>query len=125
MQAPHFAARGFDISAFWLGTLNISIRPAEYRLGKAAITFRQVKWHPVEPAEDFSFFRCRLTCLGCDAPRRDVVDAWIYYPHPETKPEHFQATDVLEVLAPRLKKIGAGSPVRLATPIAQIYFKLS
>jgi hypothetical protein len=120
MQIPRFATLGLDLTGFWPGTLNVSIRPAQYRPGRAAFTFRDVKWHPDEPAEDFSFFECRVLCGDS---RTGALSGWIYYPHPETKPEHFQAADVLEVIAPRIKKIGAGSRVRLSTPIRQMSFQ--
>src|SRR3954463_2473826 len=56
MQAPHFLARGLDISLFHPGTLNVSIAPYRFRVGKPRCTLPSVKWHPTEPAEDFSFF---------------------------------------------------------------------
>lgn len=95
MQAPHFAALGFDLNAFHGGTLNVSIAPLRYHVVKAPTTFRAVKWHPVEPAEDFSFFDVRLV-----RPDGSAVAGKIYYPHPDTKPEHFQQPDVLELLLP-------------------------
>ena len=58
-------------------------------------TFRDVKWHPTEPAEDFSFFDVRLIRSGAPA-----LAGLINYPHPETKPMHFQQPDVLELLLP-------------------------
>ena len=121
MQMPHFNRLGLDLSGFWPGTLNVAIAPCRYRPGRAAHTFREVKWHPHEPAEDFSFFTCRLEVLDVE-PAESVFDGWIYFPHPETKPEHFQAGDILEVLAPRIKKIGAGSHVRLSTPTKQMSY---
>ncbi|WP_294227342.1 hypothetical protein [Prosthecobacter sp.] len=53
MQLPHFAALGLDLGAFYPGTLNVSIAPFSYRIGRARHTFRQLKWHPEDPAEDF------------------------------------------------------------------------
>ena len=94
MQLPCFAERGLDLSPFWLGTLNVDIAPARFEISKASLTFRAVKWHPSEPAEDFSFFECRVSLVGSEVS----VDGWIYYPHPETKPEHEQPDSVLEVL---------------------------
>ena len=32
MQAPFFAALGLDLSAYWLGTLNLSVAPARWSL---------------------------------------------------------------------------------------------
>jgi len=58
------------------------------------------------PPEDFSFKRCRL----------NGVDALIYYPHPDTKPDHHQSPDVVEVLAPKMETIVYGSKVVLEIP---------
>src|SRR3954465_7598026 len=60
MQAHHFLARGLDLSRFYAGTLNVSIAPFRYRILQPHLTFRNVAWHPTEPAEDFSFFDVRL-----------------------------------------------------------------
>lgn len=62
---------------------------------KARHTFANVKWHPTEPAEDFSFFDVRVVRLG-----EPTIAGFIYFPHPNTKPEHFQQPDVLELLLP-------------------------
>jgi hypothetical protein len=78
-----------------MGTVNVSIAPMSYRVVEPRLTFRSVKWHPTEPAEDFSFFDFRL--LRGDLP---PVEGLIYFPHPETKPTHFQNPDVLELLLP-------------------------
>jgi len=115
MQAPHFRARGLDVESFHLATLNVSIAPLRYRVRQARQTFRNVKWHPTEPAEDFSFFDCRV--------RRDDASpaiGLIYYPHPETKPEHFQQPDVLELLLPRIEGLHYGAIVDVEVPIEQM-----
>ena len=115
MQSPHFLARGFDLGAFHLGTVNVSIAPCSYRVGKARHTFHNVKWHPKEPAEDFSFFDVRL--LHRDG---DAIAGSIYYPHPETKPEHFQPPDMLELLLPFIEGLSYGMELRLEIPAAQL-----
>lgn len=56
MQLPFFAERGLDSSGFFPGTLNVSIAPLSYRVLSPRYTFRALKWHPADPAEDFSFF---------------------------------------------------------------------
>jgi hypothetical protein len=81
MQAPFFEKRGLDLSPFYIGTVNVSIAPLRYRVLTPRVTFRNVKWHPVEPAEDFSFFDVRLV-----PPGGERVAGLIYYPPPETKP---------------------------------------
>lgn len=118
MQTPHFQKRGFDISHLYLGTLNVSIAPLGYRVVKARHTFTNVKWHPTEPAEDFSFFDVRVMC-----PDGIAVAGYIYYPHPDTKPEHFQQPDVLELLLPFVKGLNYGVTLRLEVPADQMVFE--
>jgi hypothetical protein len=120
MQFPHFLALGLDLSSFHLGTLNVSISPLAYRIGKARHTFTCVKWHPTEPAEDFSFFDVRLL-----VPDKGPVTGLIYFPHPDTKPEHFQQPDVIELLLPFVKGLSYGVALRLEVPTAQMVFVAS
>ena len=115
MQAPFFRELGFDLGAFHGGTINVSIAPHAYRVVKAPTTFRQVRWHPVEPAEDFSFFDVRVV-----RPGGAMVAGKIYYPHPDTKPEHFQQPDVLELLLPYLEDITNGAELTIEIPADQI-----
>lgn len=115
MQAPFFRALGLDLDAFHRGTMNVSISPCRYRVLKAPTTFRQVKWHPTEPAEDFSFFDVQLQRANGVA-----VAGKIYYPHPETKPAHFQAPDVLELLFPFVEGLCGGDEIQLRIPAEQM-----
>jgi hypothetical protein len=115
MQTPHFLARGLDIRVFHRGTLNVSIAPMRYRVVHPRLTFRDVQWHPVEPREDFSFFDFRLL-----RPGGQPVDGLIYYPHPETKPEHFQPPDTLELLLPFVENLHYGMDLTLEIPPGQM-----
>lgn len=115
MQMPHFLARGLDLSKFHTGTLNVSISPRRYRIVRPRLTFREVQWHPTEPAEDFSFLDCRLVSVEARQ-----VNGLIYFPHPETKPEHFQQPDVLELLLPFITGLDYGTILRLEIPAAQM-----
>jgi CTP-dependent riboflavin kinase len=117
MQIPFFRRLGFDITPLYRGTLNVSIAPLQYRVARPRCTFSKVKWHPIEPAEDFSFFDVRVL-----VPEGEMVDGFIYYPHPETKPEHFQAPDVLELLLPFLNGIKYGMELSLEIPSEQMTF---
>ncbi len=119
MQAPHFLARGFDLGAFYPGTVNVSIAPRAYRAAQARYTFRQVKWHPTEPAEDFSFFDIRVV-----RPSGPIA-GFIYYPHPETKPEHFQKPDVLELLLPFVEGLRYGVELSLEIPAEQMIIEVA
>jgi hypothetical protein len=115
MQTPHFAERGLDLSVFFKGTINVSISPLKYHVLKAKHTFPGVKWHPVAPEETFSFFDVRLIQDG-----KQPLAGLIYYPHPETKPEHFQQPDVLELLFPYVEGLALATTLRIAVASDQM-----
>lgn len=117
MQLPFFLALGLDLGGFYPGTLNVSIAPLSYRVVRARLTFRGVKWHPTEPAEDFSFFDVTVHRDG--AP---PVSGMIYFPHPDTKPEHFQKPDVLELLLPWEEGLAYGTAIQLEVAAEQMTF---
>ncbi|ESA32155.1 hypothetical protein N836_26555 [Leptolyngbya sp. Heron Island J] len=108
MQVPMFAAQGLCLDAYFPGTINVSIHPKHYTVRQARHRFRQVKWAENAPPEDFSFFDCRVVL---DTAQR--LPGLIYYPHPETKPEHFQDPATLEVLAPFIRGLSYGMTLGL------------
>ncbi|MEQ1748197.1 MAG: hypothetical protein ABL974_02160 [Prosthecobacter sp.] len=118
MQLPFFHELGLDLSCYHLGTLNVSIAPMSYRVVEPKLTFRNVNWHPTEPAEDFSFFD--VTVRRDDEPS---VSGLIYYPHPDTKPEHFQKPDVLELLLPWTEGLEYSRPIQISSPSDQMQFE--
>jgi len=115
MQMPHFLALGLDLAPYHPGTLNVSIAPYQYEVLVPRLTLYAVKWHPTEPAEDFSFFDVRLVREG----KPDIVGL-VYYPHPETKPAHFQQSDTLELLLPFVPELSYGTDIRLEIPEEQM-----
>lgn len=117
MQLSLFRDLGLDVSIYHFGTLNVSIAPLSYRVVQPKLTFREVKWHPVEPAEDFSFFDVTMHRDGASS-----VSGLIYFPHPETKPEHFQKPDVLELLLPWVEGLSYGREISLDAPPEQMMF---
>ena len=117
MQLPFFAALGLDLSAFYPGTLNLSIAPMSYRVVTPKHTFRDLKWHPEDPAEDFSFFDVIV-----HRDEAEPVSGLIYFPHPQTKPTHFQTPDVLELLLPWTEGLSYGGQIRLEVPPEQMVF---
>lgn len=119
MQTPYFQELGLDITVFYRGTLNVSIAPMCYRVVKPRFTFRNIQWHPVDRAEDFSFFDFHL--LRSSQP---PLAGLIYYPHPDTKPTHFQAPDVLELLLPFVEGLSYGSDLTLEIPREQMLIEL-
>lgn len=106
-QLPHFRARGVHLYGVFPGTLNISIAPLSLSVVEPRHTLEQVSWWPGIPAETFSFSPCRLLAA------ETIHDGTIYYPHPETKPDHHHPPTVVEVLAPFIEGLVSGSPVEL------------
>lgn len=101
-QRPILAARGFDLSGYFNGTLNIDIRPHGFAMVKPEYTFHYVEWTDLHPPEHFSFSRCRVI-------HRDAeYEGWVYYPHPETKIRNFQNPSLLEVIATPIPGIQYG-----------------
>ncbi|WP_026376664.1 hypothetical protein [Aestuariibacter salexigens] len=105
-QLPIFKERGLDLCHCYPGTLNIDISPWSFQLIKPDHTFRNVNWYQ-DIIEDFSFAACGIYI---DNSRHDV---WIYYPHPDTKPDHQQASTTIEILAPYLPAARYGQQVQL------------
>ncbi|HIK33490.1 MAG TPA: hypothetical protein IGS17_04765 [Oscillatoriales cyanobacterium M59_W2019_021] len=115
MQKPFFRERGLDLEGYFPGTINLSIAPHQYRVRQAKYTFKNIKWSIDAPAEDFSFFDCRIIPISGEA----IVGS-IYYPHPETKPEHFQSPDILELLAPYISDLTYGNELTIEVDQRQI-----
>ena len=115
MQSEHFRGRGIDLGRFHLGTVNVSIAPHAYRVIRPRHTIRQLKWHLTEPAEDFSFFDVKVA-----AADGKPVDGLIYFPHPDTKPTHFQSPAVLELLLPFIEGLKSGMELTLTIPASQM-----
>lgn len=96
MQIPFFTALGLDLSNFFKGTLNVSIHPKKYLVKKPEYTFRNINWISNYPAEDFSFSGCRIIFKDL------IYNGFVYYPHPDTKINHFHNSSTLEIIAPEV-----------------------
>lgn len=113
-QIPYFRALGLELGDYYCGTLNLSIAPWQFKPRQARYRFAKLCWTEQAPAEDFSFFDCQLLITD------QVIEGLVYYPHPETKPEHFQPTSVLEVLAPFIPNLAYGAELKLKLDDQQI-----
>lgn len=114
MQMPFFQALGLDLSSCYPGTLNVSLRPAQFAVRNPEHTFRGVKWSPEHAPEDFSFSPCRLTYYTRS------YGGWVYYPRPETKLGHFQDPGTIELILPRLAGIQYGDRVKVSVRSEEI-----
>jgi hypothetical protein len=113
-QLPFFRELGLDFSTFYPATLNISIHPLSFALKYPEHTFRQVKWSGQAPAEDFSFAPCRVTL------EEKTYRGYVYYPHPETKPDHHHDPSTVEIITGFIPNVAYGTPVELQVRRDQI-----
>ena len=108
MQFPVFQYLGLDLSDCYFGTLNLDFAPLEVSLSNPDHLFEKVRWTDLHPPETFSFWSVQIK-----TPQSEVVNGWIYYPHPETKLRHWQPPTTLELLAPRLCGVETGGTIHL------------
>ena len=106
-QRPIFKERGLDLSGLFNGTLNIDIRPYEFKMLKPEFTFRNVEWTDLHPPEHFSFSHCRVMY------RDTAYEGWVYYPHPETKKRNFQNPSLVEVITTPIPDIRYGDELEV------------
>ncbi len=118
LQWKHFLEAGLSLEGFHRGTVNVSVAPLRPLPVRSCLTVRKVKWHESAPSEDFSFFPVRFGRRGGKA-----VEALIYWPHPETKPEHFQDPHVVEILGPWMEGLHEGCAVSIWADPQQIQFR--
>lgn len=102
-QFPLFAAESIDLTGFRRATINVAV-DGVLVIDRPDRTVT-LTWTPHLPAETFSFLRCVLEFDG------ERHGAMIYRPHPETKPDHLQPANVIEVLAPPLGTLAGRSVI--------------
>jgi hypothetical protein len=113
-QKPYFKVRGLDLDEFFTGTLNISITPLMVEMSAPKFTFPHVEWTDLHPPETFSFSRCKIIFQGVE------YAGWVYYPHPETKKNHFQDPSLVEVITYKIPGIQYGDSVVVLVNMREI-----
>ncbi|TQV89006.1 hypothetical protein [Aliikangiella coralliicola] len=117
MQIPHFNQRGLNLERYYPATLNLLISPKTFKILKADYLFQNVNWAQGFPAEDFSFITCEIEF------QKRWFNSFIYYPHPETKIDHFQNESTLEVITDYLSGIEYGDMVNLKVSSEKLVLK--
>lgn len=108
LQAPYFSEKGIDLSGYFPGTLNVDLSP--YAPVPTQPIFDDVlRWFP--DIEE----RFLLSPVTVQRRGRQFAGLW-YYPHPQTKPAHFQRESVVELLLPWIEGIRAGEQVLVYFP---------
>ena len=106
-QLPHYRERGLDLTQFHRGTLNVSIAPFRFSVARPSYRFAHIDWSTAHPPETFSFSPCRVIFRGTSH------EAWLYYPHPETKERHFQSGSTMEVITHWIEGIKPGTRLEI------------
>ena len=115
MQKPIFRRLGCDLDKYYSGTINLSIAPFIFRVKEARYRFCNLRWMKSVAAEDFEFMDCRVI-----VEEGKKLDGLIYYHNPETKPEHFQAPDILEILNYPIDRLAYGDRLTVEVDKKQI-----
>jgi len=119
LQKPFFEERGFCMEGLYLATLNIDISKHEFTIIKPDYVFENLQWEKDFPAETFSIVSCTLIY------KQMQYDAFIYYPHVETKTKHLQNKSTLEILAPFVDGISYGDSIELKIDTRKVYINFS
>ncbi len=105
LQAPHFAERGVPLTGLRPATINLDLgEPVE--VVRPTVTLTDVAWTPLHGPETFSFVRCRV----------GARHGYLYWPHPDTKPLHFQSGSVVELMLPDLPGLSYGDHLEVELP---------
>lgn len=113
-QKPYFKALGLDLYEYFNGTLNISIAPLIFEMSAPELTFALVEWTDLHPPETFSFSRCKVIFRGKE------YAGWVYYPHPETKRDHFQDPSLVEVITYAIPNIQYGDALEVELNLDEV-----
>lgn len=107
LQTPYFKALGLDLTSYFKGTINAQFNCNSIELLKWDLALTNVHWLPNQPSEDFLFAYSEISYKEKRFP------AIIYQPRVETKLGHFQPTNILELIAPKVNGLHYGSKATL------------
>jgi hypothetical protein len=100
LQQPYFLEQGIDLSPYFAGTLNVDLAPAK-PVPQRPLFDGVLRWFgDIEE-------RFLLSAVHVRAHGRQYAGLW-YYPHPDTKPAHFQRDSVVELLLPWIAGLAPG-----------------
>ena len=107
-QFRHFLERGLDLSGYFMGTINLDISPFTYKIKKPKHFFKDIHWSDHIPPENFYFFDVTLHY------KDNTYVGLVYMPDPETKEDHLQKPNILELILPKIVGLKYGLMVDVA-----------
>ena len=97
-----------------MGTINLDIAPCTYKIKKPKYFFKNIDWSKHIPPENFYFFDVTLHY------KNKAYEGLVYMPDPETKEDHMQKPNILELILPKIEGLEYGLPVDIALKKDQI-----
>jgi len=113
-QFEHFLKKGLDLGNYFRGTINLDISPSSYQIKKPKYFFKNIDWSDYIPPENFYFFDVSLSF------KDKTYDGLIYMPDPETKEDHVQIPNMLELILPKIKGLSYGHIVDVTVKKSQL-----
>lgn len=107
-QFKHFLEGGLDLSDYFMGTINLDISPCSYKIKKPKHFFKNIDWSDHIPPENFYFFDVTLHY------KDKTYEGLVYMPDPETKADHVQIPNMLELILPKIEGLEYGVIVEIA-----------
>jgi len=107
LQKPFFKKLGLNLDICHNGTLNINITPYRLKTINSQLLFKNLKWHDKFSAETFSFSKCLIT------HNSNTTEAFVYYPHKETKIMHNHEDSTLEIVSAYIENIKYGDIIEI------------
>ncbi|WP_273567128.1 hypothetical protein [Maribacter halichondriae] len=114
LQFKHFLERGLDLSNYFMGTINLDISPCSYVIKKPKHFFKHIDWSDYIPPENFYFFDVTLHY------KDKTYKGLVYMPDPETKADHVQIPNMLELILPKIKGLEYGDMIEIAIKTDQL-----
>jgi len=107
LQQPFFLKQGLDLRSYYLATINVQFSSREIALENSDFHFKSIKWLANFPCEDFKFYKCFII------NKMEKIPALVYQPVPETKINHFQAKNVIEIITEKIAGLSYGDQLVL------------
>ena len=118
LQIPFFKQLGLDLTGYHAATLNISVEPQALVWVQPVFQFEHLVWVAGLAPETFWFAPCEVVYQDM------CYQGWIYYPHPETKTQHFHDASVVEVICQQyIPSVCYGDIIGLRCSIEHLNFK--
>jgi len=113
-QFKHFLDRGLDLSNYYMGTINLDISPCSYKIKKPKHFFTNIDWSDFIPPENFYFLDVSIH------HNEKTYNGLVYIPDPETKENHFQKPNILELIFPKIEGLKYGVKLEIELKKDQI-----